>query len=156
MSASLSAAVVEQKQSLLVPIFVGGAVAGGLDLIAAFLTYGRGVPRVIAGGLFGEQVLHGGSGLWALGVCLHFFIALSAAAVYCLASDRLKFLKENFIIGGLFYGVAVFLVMNLIVLPLSALHLRGPYPLRDLIQGLLIHMLLIGLPISFSAWRFSE
>ena len=40
---------------------------------------------------------------------------------------------------GLFFGAAVEEVMNLVVLPLSALHSTGPYQLRDLIQGLLIH-----------------
>ncbi len=49
---------------------------------------------------------------------------------------------------GLFYGAAVEEVMNLIVLPLSALHARGPYHLHDLIQGLLVHMVVVGLPIS--------
>jgi hypothetical protein len=45
--------------------------------------------------------------------------------------------------------------MNLIVVPLSALHFAGPFQLHALIQGLLVHMLLIGLPISFSVRRFS-
>jgi hypothetical protein len=156
MSSSLGAIAVEEKRDILVPIFIGGTIAAGLDLISAFVTYGWGVPRVIAAGLLGEQALNGGSDPWLLGVLLQFFIALSAAAVYCVASKRLKFLKENFIVCGLFYGIAVFLVMNLIVLPLSALHVRGPYPLRSLIQGLLVHMLFIGLPISFSARRFSK
>jgi hypothetical protein len=44
--------------------------------------------------------------------------------------------------------------MNLIVLPLSALRAKGPYQLRDLIQGLLVHMVVVGLPISFSVRRF--
>jgi hypothetical protein len=156
MNTSPSTTGVDQKRSLVSAIFVGGTIAGGLDLISAFLTYGWGVPRVIAAGLLGRQAIHGGSGPWVLGVFLEFFIAVSAAAIYCLSSNRLKFLKDNFIICGLFYGVAVYLVMNLIVLPLCALHATGPYGLRDMIQGLLVHMLLIGLPISFSAWRFSK
>jgi hypothetical protein len=56
----------------------------------------------------------------------------------------------------LFFGAAVEEVMNLVVLPLSALHARGPYELRDLIQGLLVHMVVVGLPISFSVCRFSK
>jgi hypothetical protein len=156
MNSLVSALAPVKNQSRLIPIVVGGTMAGGLDLISAFLTFGWGVPRAIAAGLLGRQVLHGGLGPWLLGLCLHFFIACSAAAVYCLSSNRLGFLKENFIVCGLFYGVAVFLVMNLVVLPLSALHSAGPYQLRGLIQGLLIHMLVIGLPISFSAWRFSR
>lgn len=57
---------------------------------------------------------------------------------------------------GLFFGGAVQEVMNLVVLPLSALHARGPYHLRDLILGLLVHMVVIGLPISYSVRRFAK
>ena len=45
--------------------------------------------------------------------------------------------------------------MNLIVLPLSGLHAAGPYQLRGLIQGILVHMFLIGVPIAFCLYKFS-
>ena len=57
---------------------------------------------------------------------------------------------------GLFYGAAVDQVMTLIVLPLSALHARGPYKLHDLLLGLIVHSIVIGLPISFSVRRFAK
>jgi hypothetical protein len=60
------------------------------------------------------------------------------------------------LVCGLFFGAAVELVMRLIVLPLSALHARGPYELHDLIQGLLVHMVVVGLPISFSIRWFAK
>jgi len=46
--------------------------------------------------------------------------------------------------------------MRFIVLPLSALHAKGPYKLHDLILGLLVHMVVVGLPISFSVRRFAK
>ena len=138
------------KGNLLRPILVGGALAGTFDLTAAFITFGLGNPRLIAGGLLGKQALQGGAGTWILGVVLHYFIAFSAAAIYCLSSRRLSFLKDHWLVCGLFYGIAVFLVMNLIVLPLSAYHFMGPYQYRGLLQGILVHMLIIGLPISLS------
>jgi hypothetical protein len=144
------------KQSLHIPILVGGLVAGSLDLTSAFITYGWGVPRAIAAGLLGRQAFQGGSGTWVLGVFLHYSIAFSAAAVYCLASWKLDFLKTHFLVCGIFYGIAVFLVMNLIVLPLSGLHAVGPYHLRQLIQGLLVHMFLIGVPIAFCLRKFAR
>jgi hypothetical protein len=143
------------KQSLFLPIVVGGLLAGSLDLTSAFITFGWGVPRAIAAGLLGRQALHGGIGTWILGVFLHYFIALSAAVIYCLASRRLEFLRPHFLVCGMFYGIAVFLVMNLIVLPLSGLHAVGPYHLRALIQGILVHMFLIGIPIAFCLYEFS-
>jgi Na+/alanine symporter len=151
-----SAALSAPKPKALLAIFVGGIVAGSLDLCAAFISYGAGVPRAIAAGLLGRTALHGGTGPYVLGIALQFFIATSAAAVYYAASRKLAFLKENVVVCGLFYGIAVFLVMNLIVVPLSALHGRGPFQLWGLIQGLLVHMILIGLPISFSVRKFAR
>ena len=120
----------KMKQPLLFPIIVGGLVAGSLDLTSAFITFGFGVPRAIAAGLLGRQALHGGVGTWILGVFLHYFIAYSAATIYCVASRRLEFLRPHFLVCGMFYGIAVFLVMNLVVLPLSGLHHSGSYQLR--------------------------
>jgi hypothetical protein len=138
------------------PILAGGLTAGALDLTAAFIIYGMGVPRAIAAGLLGHGALPGGPGVYALGVALHFFIALSAAAVYYAASRKLEFMRPHFVVCGMLFGMAFFLVMNLIVLPLSGLHSTGPLPIRGLIQGLLVHMILIGLPIAYSVRRFSK
>jgi len=144
------------RRNALLAIAVGGLVAGALDLTQACILFGWDIPLAIAGGLLGRQALHGGIATYVLGVLLHFSIAFSAAAVYYAASRRLGFLKEHALVCGLFYGAAVEDVMNLIVLPLSALHARGPYQLHDLIQGLLVHMVVVGLPISFSVRRFSK
>jgi hypothetical protein len=144
------------KRNALLAIAVGGLIAGTLDLIQACILFGWDIPLAIAGGLLGRQAFHGGVSTYILGVFLHFFIALSAAAVYYAASRRLVFLKEYPLVCGLFFGAAVEEVMNLIVLPLSALHARGPYHLHGLIQGLLVHMVVVGLPISFSVRRFAK
>ena len=144
------------KKSALWAIGAGGLIAGTLDLLQASILFGWDIPLTIAGGLLGPQAVHGGVGTYVLGVLLHFFIAFSFAAFYYAASRRLVFLKEHPLVCGLAYGAGVELVMSLIVLPLSALHARGPYELRDLIQGLLVHMVVIGLPISFSVRRFGK
>src|SRR2546421_5600715 len=145
-----------KKRKALLAIGVGGIGAGVLDLTQACILFGTKVPLAIAAGLLGRHALHEGIATYALGVFLHFFIALSAATVYYMVSRWLVFLIEHPLICGLFYGAAVQEVMNLIVLPLSALHATGPYKLQDLIVGLLVHMIVIGLPISFSVRRFSK
>ena len=118
--------------------------------------FGSHVPLAIAAGLIGPTALHGGAATYVLGVLLHFFIAFSAASVYYLASRRLAFLKEYPLVCGLFFGIAVELVMSYVVLPLSALHEKGPYELHDVLLGLGVHMFVIGLPISFSVRRFAK
>jgi hypothetical protein len=137
-------------------VSIGGLVAGTLDLLQACLYFGWDIPLVIAGGLLGRKAFNGGAGTYILGVLLHYFIALSAAAIYYAASRRLAFLRESWIICGLFFGAAVDNFMRLIVLPLSALHSHGPYQLQDLLKGVVTHALVIGLPIAFSIRRFAS
>jgi hypothetical protein len=144
------------KRNALLAIAVGGGIAGTLDLLQACILFGWKIPLVIAAGLLGVEAVRGGAGTYALGILLHFFIACSAAAVYYAASRRLRFMTEHTLVCGLFFGAAVEEVMNLVVLPLSALHAKGPYSLHDLILGLLVHMVVIGLPISFSVRRFAK
>ncbi len=144
------------KRNALLAIAVGGLIAGTLDLTQACILFGWHIPLAIAAGLLGRQAFRGGIATYILGVLLHFFIAFSATAVYYTVSRRLVFMKEHPLVCGLFFGAAVEEIMNLVVLPLSALHARGPYKLRDLILGLLVHMVVVGLPISFSVRRFAK
>ncbi|GGG96591.1 hypothetical protein [Silvibacterium dinghuense] len=137
-------------------IAIGGLVAGAIDLTQACILFGWDIPLSIARGLIGARADQGGAAIYLLGVFLHFFIAFSFAAFYYAVSRRLRFLVEYPLLCGLIYGAAVQEVMSLIVLPLSALHARGPYSLHELIQGLLVHMVVIGLPISFSVRKFAR
>src|SRR5947207_979787 len=144
------------KKSALLAIGVGGLIAGALDITQAIILFGKKVPLLIAAGLLGKGALHGGgAGTYALGLFLHFFIAMSVATNY-VASRRLRFMMEHWLICGLFYGAAVDQVMTLIVLPLSALHAAGPYKVHDLLLGIAVHSIVIGLPISFSVRRFAR
>jgi hypothetical protein len=140
----------------LLAIGVGGLIAGAIDLTQACFLFGVKIPLAIAAGLLGPDAFQGGAGTYALGVLLHFFIACSAAAIYYAASRRLRFLTEHPLVCGLFFGSWVELFMRLIVLPLSGLHAAGPYAYRDLALGLLVHMFVVGLPISFSVRQFAR
>jgi hypothetical protein len=65
------------------------------------------------------------------------------------------FLIERPIHSGLLYGVAVYLFMNFVVLPLS-LVTRRPMTISGFIIGLLIIMFCIGLPIALIVRRYSR
>jgi hypothetical protein len=144
------------KRSGLLAIAVGGLTAGTLDLLQACILFGWDIPLAIAGGLLGPQAVHGGAGTYILGVVLHFFIASSFTAIYYVASRRFGFMTDHPLVCGLLYGAIVETVMNLVVLPLSALHARGPYELHDLRQGLLVHMIVVGLPIAYIVRRLGK
>jgi hypothetical protein len=144
------------KTNLVLPILVGGFVAGLLDMISAYISFGRYMPIGIAGALVGPAARHLSAGQYILGLAIHYLIAFSAATAYCLASRKLPFLRDNFFVCGIFFGIGFFLFMQLVVLPLSAYHATGPYTYRGLVQGLLAHIFLIGLPISTSLRMLSK
>lgn len=88
-----------------------------------------------------------------LGLLLHFLIALVIALVYQAASTRLPVLIRRPVLTGACYGFAVYWVMNLVVLPLSAFPRKVTFPPLVLITGLLVHMFLIGVPIALATRR---
>ena len=143
------------KRSAFLAIAAGGLIAGTLDLLQACILFGWDIPLAIAGGLLGKAAFTGGVATYILGVLLHFSIACGAAATYYFASRKLPFLHEYPLVCGLFFGAAVEDFMRFAVLPLCALHAHGPYKLSDLIPGLVVHMVVVGLPISYSVRRWA-
>jgi hypothetical protein len=137
-------------------ITYGTLAVGVLDLLDAFVFFGlRGVapiliPQSIASGVLGRAAYDGGLGTAALGVLLHFFIAFGIVTTYVLASRRWPTLARRPFIYGPLYGILVYGVMNLIVVPLSAA-VVGSKTLPVVVNGLLIHMLGVGLPGALAA-----
>ena len=148
------------QQSNAVPAIVwGGLTAGVLDITVAFIRWGN-PPRIlkgIASGLLGPQAFHGGWGTAALGLGLHFLIALSAAAVYYAASRTLTFLTRRAVLWGFLYGIAVYMFMSWIVVPLSAFpKSKAPFSFAALVLSLLTHMFCVGLPIALAVRRYAK
>jgi uncharacterized membrane protein YagU involved in acid resistance len=137
-------------------ILYGTLVAGALDATDGVVFFGlQGlnpiqVLQYIASGLLGQRSFQGGLATAGLGVLLHFGIAAVVAAIYVVASLKLSVLRSQAAILGLLYGAAVYLVMNLIVLPMSAVA-HTPITTAALVNGLIGHALFVGLPIAFFA-----
>jgi hypothetical protein len=137
-------------------VLQGGLLAGILDIVAAFLVYGfRGATPIrilqsIASGLLGAEAFEGGLATATLGGLLHFLIACGWAVVYYGASRRLVVLSHRPVFSGMAYGAAVYLMMNLVVVPLSAVPKR-PFAFDVVI--LVVHVFCVGLPIALSASR---
>lgn len=142
-------------------IFWGGLLAGLGDITQAFVVFGFygatpfGILQHIAGGILGARSRQMGWASAALGLLIHFFIASTAATVYCLASRGLRVLVERAVLCGLLYGEMVFLFMYFVVLPLSA---WGPakFTTATYITGPIGHPFLVGLPIALSVRHFSR
>lgn len=138
-------------------ILWGGLVAGLGDMIFAFASYGwrLGVFQSVAGGLMGRaEARAGGVPTFILGLALHYAIALIWAAIYWIASRRVRLLVTQAIPAGLVYGAVVFYGMNCVVLPLSALQTKAwPPPFAP--GAIAVHMLAVGLPIALATRWFS-
>lgn len=144
-------------------ILLGGLIAGTLDIsyacIYSYIVRGTSPIRIlqsVASGALGANAFTGGIKTAVLGLTFHFLIAFTAAAVYYFASRRLRFLITQAVICGVLYGIGIYLFMNFVVLPLSAIPFKMSYPLISLVGGLLIHMLGIGLPIALIVRRYSR
>ena len=155
--------MIADKSRALRAILLGGLIAGTIDIsyacIFSYLRRGTSPVRVlqsVASGALGRSAFDGGAWTAALGLVFHFLIATIAAAVYYLASRPLRFLVNYAVICGPLYGLCVYLVMNFVVLPLSAIGSRPALPLPVLISGLLIHMFGIGLPIALVVRKYSR
>ena len=132
---------------------------GTLDIADAIIFYAiRGVAPIrilqgIASGLLGRPAMSGGLPTAILGLALHFFIAATVATIYILASRKLPLSRHPLLYGTL-YGVAVYIVMNYVVLPLSHIGLRPLPPLIPLINGIAALIFCIGIPTALIARRY--
>src|SRR5690349_24894420 len=133
-------------------ILYGTLTVGILDITDAIVFFGlrNGARPIrifqsIAAGLLGRASFGGGVKTAILGGFLHFSIAFAIVTTFVLVSERLPALRQHPIAYGLLYGVAVYLFMNLVVLPLSAVG-RPTFVLPVAINGVLIHMFAVGLP----------
>ena len=136
---------------------IGGLAIAVLDGLDAIIFFGlRGVPPIrvfqgIASGLLGKSAFQGGASAGLLGLGCHLLIAFTVAGIYLAASRRIRTLAERPLVWGPLYGLAVYAVMNAVVIPLSLMTTR-PKPVPVLVNGLLIHLVGVGLPAALAAW----
>ena len=139
-------------------ILYGGLTAGLLDACDAVLFFGsRGarpdrIAQHVASGLLGRASFGHGAASIAAGVVLHFAVALSIATVFYVLCRRISIMVRHPVLAGLVFGVAAYFVMDNIVVPLSRAP-TGRFALPVLINGVVGHALLVGLPIALFAAR---
>lgn len=145
--------VATRTPSLVYSIAGATALVGVLDLADAILfnaSLGVAPLRVmqsIASGLLGRSAYDGGWVTGALGVGLHFLIAGAVAGVFAFASRRWPALWRRPIVFGALYGLAMFLVMYRVVLPIAGLD-AWPRRWPGLLNALGAHVFAVGLPVA--------
>ena len=158
--ATITRATLDSRNSLLRSTVLGGMFIFIIQLIHSWIvpsliqkTPFIVVLQYIASGVLGMAAFEGGIATALLGVLFHLIISFVIAGVFFLSADHIPLLRRYAIAGSLLYGFGVFIVMNMIVTPLSA---TPPVPaptLPWLIEAIIEHLLFIGLPLGILVRR---
>jgi len=140
---------------------IGGLLCGAIDLLYAFAFWGfKGVSPVrilqsIATGWLGRASFDGGAASAALGAVSHFGILIVAAAMFVAAARHWRVLIDRALLAGFAFGACIWIVMNYVVLPLSAAPQPPPGAFFTLasVTNILVHVFLLGPAITLVAAR---
>jgi len=144
---------------MLRPIAIATAVSGALDILFAMIltmTIGKGdIPamlRFVASGPFPQAPEWGGPGA-ILGLLVHFTLMAIMVAAFVLAARRIPALTDSPLLWGLLFGLATYVVLNLVVVPLR---FPAAWPPKALSVGtqLFAHIILVGWPTAFITRRY--
>jgi len=144
-----------RRKSPVNTILTAWLVAGTLDMSTAIVVYAFILHKVstlnllygIASGVFGKDAYEGGTAMAVAGIVFHYIIAFTFTILYFFVFPRISFLKKNWVLSGLLYGVFVWAAMNLVVLPI--VFSRAPYVAWSSITAAAILMVMIGLPVAY-------
>ena len=137
----------------------GGLLAATLDIIYATSFWAlREVPaqrifQSIAAGALGRDAFAGGWTTAMLGLCLHYLIAAAMGLAYGLAARDVAPLREHPWRYGALYGLALYALMNFVVVPLSASPRGGSLPMSWTVRSVIAHVVLVGWPCAWFARR---
>lgn len=140
---------------LLADIVRIGLIAGTLDIAENLLfNAARGVSpktvfQFIASGLIGRHAFHAGEFSVALGLTIHYSIAVFWTAVYFVMSRRMTVLIRRPVLSGILFGGTVYLCMNMLVLPFTRIpHQAAAMTFASRMSGVLALLFCFGLTIA--------
>jgi len=148
------------EASVLKTIAWVGLLAGTLDILSAFIhvyiVRGTGpetVLRFIASGAFGKAAFSGGWGMPLAGLLFHYIIAYSFTTLFFLIYPSIKIMSKSIVATAIVYGIFIYVVMNIVVLPLTRIP-TITFQLNKALLATAILIVAIGFPLSFFARRF--
>jgi hypothetical protein len=133
-------------------------LVGTLDILCAFGFYFiktgsknvEVVLKFVATGVFGKSAMTGGADMIIAGLIFHYCIAFAFTCFFFFLYTKLSLISSHPILAGIIYGIAVWAVMNLIVVPLSHVPARPFDPINAIINAAIL-VLCIGMPLAFIA-----
>jgi uncharacterized membrane protein YagU involved in acid resistance len=134
-------------------ILLATLVAGTLDILSACVYTLAPIKMLkgLASAVAGKAAVVGSDWFALLGLALHFAIMAVMAAFFVIAANRMPVLKRHWLIAGVAYGIGLWAVMNLIVLPLR--FGSHPFTATVLAEQFFSHIVLVGIPIAWFARR---
>lgn len=136
-------------------IFKAGLLVGTLDILTAFINFylktGKNVILVlqyIASAVFGQEAMNGGIFTALAGLLFHYLIALAFTVLFALFYSKLWQWFKNIWLIAILYGLLIWLLMNLIIVP-STRAPQIPFSWSAGLVNCLILVLCIGLPLAY-------
>lgn len=150
--------VKHQRTAALIAILCGGLIAGTIDIGSASLINWLSpivILHTIASGILGSASFSYGWNAAVLGLILQWVMSLLIAVIYVGAASRISWLKRQWIPAGVIYGIVIFVVMNYVVVPLSAAPFKPHFIISKIIENLLA-MILFGLIVAYFTHFFTR
>jgi hypothetical protein len=154
MTTTINSLDLPKQPSALRTILWSGLVAGVLDSLAGVVVYyiwfgfnPLQVLQFIAAGIYGPSAINGGVYPIVAGLFLHFVIAYAVAVIYFYAYPKISLFAKYPVAAGLVYGLGIWLVMNLVILPQTNIP-KSPFDAGLAAAGIIWHMVLVGLPVA--------
>lgn len=109
----------------------------------------------VASGLLGKSAFTSGDAMMLVGLLIHYCVAAAFTVFFFLTVAKTDFAKQQQLLTGILYGALVWIVMNLLVLPLTA----AP-PLKKTPSGVAVGagilICCIGIPLAYLANRKAQ
>jgi hypothetical protein len=136
-----------------------GLLVGTLDIIAACIQFyvktGKGpepVLRYVASGAFGQEAFAGGNSMIFLGLFFHYFIAMSFTFFFFWLAKTFPVILKAKLLTAVLYGIFMWVVTQLVVVPLSKIPIRSVTVTGALI-AISILVVCIGIPLTLFAGK---
>jgi uncharacterized membrane protein YagU involved in acid resistance len=150
-----------KKRSLLRAILWAGLLVGTLDIASAFISFsinspGRNPLRIlhyIASAVFEKDIAYSENYMLFVGLLCHYIIAYCFTILFMLIYPKINLLSKSRLLTGIIYGVIVWCIMNLLIVPNTRINRYPAWNRQAMIQmGIL--MIAIGIPLSYIAYNF--
>jgi hypothetical protein len=148
-----------RPKSQFVTILQTCLLTGTLDALAAILISYKIPPavifRFIASAWFGKEAMSGGTSMVLWGLIFHYLIAaIFSVTLFLLYPGMINIIRNKYL-AGIAYGLAIWVIMNFIVLPFSNIpKSHGHLGLEALIKGISALIICVGTPVALIADNF--